>query len=104
MNDENADGELVDEFGEPYHFIFNPYPFNGEGLNGMVCPKAPHRFPEGPNEDIDQCRICGSPTFAKRPVGEEFLGHIDDCSLNRDHESFCKGGGEGHPLADKIRG
>lgn len=61
------------------------------------CPEGPHRGPEGPNEDLAQCPRCFSVHWCRRPVGEEFGGHIRDCSLPRDHESYCQPGGLGHP-------
>ena len=69
-----------------------------------LCPAGPHRGPEGPNEDIAQCGHCGLPTWAKRPAGETFGDHLPDCSLPIDHESYCHGGGSGHPRAAVIRG
>ena len=66
------------------------------------CPDGPHRGPEGPNEDLSQCSRCLSPSWAMRPDGEEFGGHIADCSLPRRHEGYCVGGGSGHP-APKVR-
>jgi hypothetical protein len=68
------------------------------------CPRGPHRGPQGPNEDLGQCPVCWMPSYSRRPEGEEFGGHIDDCSLPRGHESYCVGGGAGHPKARKIRG
>ena len=71
---------------------------------GDDCPYAPHRGPEGPNEDLAQCWECGSISYARRPQGEEFIGHIKDCSLPQDHLSYCKPGGKGHPPPFKRRG
>lgn len=68
------------------------------------CPEKPHRGPQGPNEDLSQCRLCWSLSHAKRPVGEEWGGHTQDCSLPQSHSSFCQGGGRGHPLPQKMRG
>jgi hypothetical protein len=70
----------------------------------LSCPDGPHRGPQGPNEDFGQCPTCGSITWAKRPAGETFGWHADDCSLPVDHESFCESGGDGHPAAPVIRG
>jgi hypothetical protein len=70
---------------------------------GEVCPNAPHRPPQGPNEDIAQC-WCGEMSYAMRPWGETFGEHLDDCSLPVWHESFCQPGGSGHPPAKVIRG
>ena len=72
--------------------------------NPQDCPDAPHRGPQGPNEDLAQCHKCLSPSFSKRPVGETYGLHIEDCSLDRDHFGYCKPGGKGHPEASKIRG
>ena len=68
------------------------------------CPDGPHRGPEGPNEDLMQCRRCWGLSHSKRPAGEEFGGHLPDCSLPRDHESYCVGGGNGHPAPRVVRG
>lgn len=68
------------------------------------CRLRPHRGPQGPNEDLAQCFFCGSPTFAMRPVGETFGDHLPDCSLPYWHESYCVGGGEGHPPSRTVRG
>lgn len=68
------------------------------------CPKAPHRPPEGPNEELSQCMLCSAISFTRRPAGEEYYGHIADCSLPRDHLSYCKPGGAGHPKPEKRRG
>lgn len=68
------------------------------------CPEGPHRGPQGPNEDLAQCPRCWSPSFASRPHGEEYGGHLPDCSLPRDHASYCVGGGSGHPAPDVVRG
>ncbi|VXA92665.1 hypothetical protein CITRIK5_100098 [Citricoccus sp. K5] len=68
------------------------------------CSKAPHRGPEGPNEDMGQCGQCGSPSWSMRPWGETFGYHLDDCSLPIWHESRCQPGGTGHPDAPTIRG
>lgn len=74
-------------------------------LRHQDCPDAStHRGPEGPNEDIGQCRFCGMPGFAMRSEGETFGHHLEDCSLPINHESYCVGGGAGHPEAKKIRG
>lgn len=61
------------------------------------CPSAPHRGPQGPNEDLSQCPECAMPSWSLRPAGEEFGGHLPDCSLPQRHESYCVGGGVGHP-------
>lgn len=65
-----------------------------------------HRHPEGPNEDIAICPKCWSPTYTLRPEGETFGWHSPDCSLPMRHESYCKPGGNGHPLPDghTVRG
>lgn len=68
------------------------------------CPDAPHRGPEGPNEDVAQCGRCGSLTFAMRPPNETFGNHLLDCSLPRNHPSYCQPGGQGHSPAEVIRG
>lgn len=70
----------------------------------MTCPLGPHRFPEGPNEDIGQCPECWAPTFEMRPENETYGDHLPDCSLPRRHESYCQPGGPGHPRAEIIRG
>lgn len=80
------------------HFLSNPLP------PGTPCPDGPHRFPQGPNEDLGQCQKCGSPSWCMRPEGEEFGGHAPDCSLPRRHESYCKPGGNGHPDPEVMRG
>ena len=69
-----------------------------------ACPDRPHRGPEGPNEDLGQCPKCLMPSWSKRPEGETFGCHLPDCSLPVDHESFCVGGGSGHPPSRKVRG
>ena len=68
------------------------------------CPMGPHRGPQGPNEDIGQCFYCGSPSWVMRPWGETFGEHAADCSLPIWHESYCEGGGTGHPEAPVVRG
>jgi hypothetical protein len=68
------------------------------------CDAGEHRGPEGPNEDLAQCPLCWSMTFSRRPDGETFGNHADDCSLPSEHLSFCVGGGSGHPPAPKARG
>ena len=73
-------------------------------LGEIPCPLGPHRGPEGPNEDLGQCPKCWGLSYRMRPEGEEFGGHIPDCSLPRRHESYCVGGGNGHPPAEKRRG
>lgn len=70
----------------------------------LSCPEGPHRGPQGPNEDIAVCQTCGSPTYEMRTAGETFGWHADDCSLPVRHESYCEGGGAGHPPAPVIRG
>ncbi len=69
----------------------------------MKC-TAPHRAPQGPNEDLAVCTKCWKPTYRLRPKGETFGNHIPDCSLPNRHESYCKPGGKGHPPAKVIRG
>ena len=68
------------------------------------CPDAPHRGPQGPNEDLSQCWMCHLPSWRMRPWGETIGYHLDDCSLPIWHESYCQPGGNGHPPAPKIRG
>ena len=68
------------------------------------CPEGPHRGPEGPNEDLAQCRLCGSPTWCLRPENEQFGLHLDDCSLPQRHEGACVGGGRGHAPVEVVRG
>lgn len=68
------------------------------------CPDAPHRGPQGPNEDMSQCHRCLSLSWRLRPEGETFGHHLDDCSLPLRHEGYCVGGGDGHPVAEKVRG
>jgi len=72
--------------------------------NPSSCPDAPHRGPRGPNEDISQCHRCLMPMWSMRPDREEFGGHLADCSLPRRHESYCQGGGAGHPEPGLLRG
>jgi hypothetical protein len=73
-----------------------PYPF-------AHCP-IPHRWPEGPNEDTGPCAGCGSLSWELRPEGQTFGHHDADCALPARHESYCVGGGDGHPPAALIRG
>lgn len=73
-------------------------------VNPADCPKAPHRGPQGPNEDIAQCPLCGSPTWTLRPWGETYGHHREDCSLPIWHEGLCEPGGHGHPPAPVVRG
>lgn len=68
------------------------------------CPRGPHRVPQGPNEDLAQCPECWGISYAMRPSSETFGHHMADCSLPIDHESYCVGGGQGHPDAPTIRG
>lgn len=68
------------------------------------CPDAPHRGPEGPNEDMSQCSACAMPSHSTRPDGEEYGQHLPDCSLPRRHPSYCQPGGAGHPPAETQRG
>jgi hypothetical protein len=68
------------------------------------CPNAPHRGPQGPNEDISSCWLCAGPSWALRPEGETFGRHAPDCSLAERHPGYCVGGGTGHPDAEVIRG
>lgn len=70
----------------------------------LLCPAAPHRGPEGPNEDLDLCRHCMSPSHRLRPEGETYGHHLPDCSLPLRHPSYCRPGGAGHPPAALIRG
>ena len=69
-----------------------------------TCPGAPHRGPQGPNEDLSQCGLCLMPSWSVRPAGEQFGGHLADCSLPRRHDSYCVPGGVGHPDPDVLRG
>lgn len=73
-------------------------------MSGEPCPLGPHRPPQGPNEDLAQCYKCGSISYSRRPEGEEYLGHIPDCSLPVDHLGYCKPGGKGHPAPKTRRG
>lgn len=68
------------------------------------CKRGPHRGPQGPNEDLAQCPFCASPSYSMRPVGETFGDHLPDCSLPYWHESYCVGGGSGHPASRVVRG
>lgn len=68
------------------------------------CSQGPHRGPQGPNEDIGQCPECLSMSYAMRPSNEQIGLHIDDCSLDLRHPSFCVGGGEGHAPVEIVRG
>lgn len=68
------------------------------------CPDAPHRPPQGPNEDVAQCGRCWGLSHAMRPDGETYGHHLPDCRLPRRHESYCEPGGSGHPPAAVIRG
>ena len=68
------------------------------------CPLGPHRGPQGPNEDIAQCGVCGMPSYSRRPAGETFGTHAPDCSLLADHFGYCEPGGSGHPRAPVVRG
>lgn len=70
----------------------------------MICPNGPHRGPQGPNEDLDQCRECWSISWALRPGGETYGDHIPDCSLPIEHESYCAPGGVGHKPSQHVRG
>lgn len=76
----------------------------GMPLWERVCPRWPHRGPEGPNEDLAQCGWCLGPDHSMRPANETYGLHLDDCSLPLDHEGSCVGGGQGHPPAEVIRG
>lgn len=69
----------------------------------MNCPR-PHRWPEGPNEDTGNCPLCGFLSWELRPEGQTYGYHDADCSLPLRHESYCEGGGDGHPPAALIRG
>lgn len=69
-----------------------------------TCPKAPHRPPEGPNEDISVCGYCGNVSWEMRPEGETFGLHATDCSLHERHIGYCLPDGVGHPRAKEIRG
>lgn len=73
-------------------------------VNPDDCPHGPHRGPEGPNEDLDQCTVCWSLSHCMRPEGETYGHHLPDCSLPVRHESHCRPGGSGHPPAPLIRG
>ena len=76
------------------------FPYMGQ----PTCPREPHRGPEGPNENIAQCRLCGMPEFSMRPAGETFGEHLADCSLSVDHPSWCQPDGSGHPPSKLVRG
>lgn len=78
--------------------------FDRPGWHKPSTECGPHRIPQGPNEDIAQCPVCWSPTFAMRPENEQFGLHADDCSLPRRHEGYCVGGGKGHPVPEIVRG
>jgi hypothetical protein len=80
------------------------YRFAQFSSNPKECPNGPHRGPQGPNEDLSQCGLCLMPSYSMRPRGETFGNHLPDCSLPIDHESFCVGGGDGHPEAEVVRG
>jgi hypothetical protein len=80
--------------------IFPP----GWPLDPDQCPDGPHRGPQGPNEDLAQCFSCLMPSWMLRPEGQEYGRHLADCSLPRRHESWCVGGGDGHPDAPVQRG
>jgi hypothetical protein len=67
------------------------------------CPR-PHRYPQGPNEDVGPCPGCGGNSWELRPEGETYGYHARDCSLPIRHEGNCVGGGSGHPAVVKIRG
>jgi len=96
MTDEEIDAVLA---------TFKPDPDSMKYLGRSAeCPDQPHRGPQGPNEDLGQCGKCLSFSYSKRPAGETFGLHADDCSLPVDHESYCVGGGEGHEPAEKVRG
>lgn len=71
---------------------------------GGPCPDGPHRGPQGPNEDLAQCGKCGMVSFGMRPSNETFGEHLDDCSLDIHHPSYCAPGGKGHHRAARIRG
>lgn len=71
---------------------------------GQECPDGAHHGPEGPNEDVAQCILCGGVTHWLRPEGETWGDHLADCSLELRHEGQCQPGGSGHPRAAVIRG
>lgn len=73
-------------------------------IDPAECPDAPHRGPQGPNEDLGTCGKCWSLSHWTRPANEEFGGHLEDCSLPRRHESYCQPGGNGHPQPEILRG
>ena len=75
-----------------------------EMYKGKPCPRGPHRPPEGPNEDVGACPVCGAMSFELRPEGETYGEHLPDCSLPVRHESYCQPGGEGHPPSRVVRG
>jgi hypothetical protein len=79
--------------------VFRPIP-----IPQSECSRAPHRGPEGPNEDMSQCPQCWGFSWELRPEGETYGRHADDCSLPVRHESYCQPGGQGHPDAPKLRG
>lgn len=74
-------------------------------IDPALCTEV-HREPKGPNEDLAQCPVCWSITFAMRPEGETFGWHADDCALPMRHQGYCQHGGTGHiiPANEKIRG
>lgn len=73
-------------------------------MSVLDCPDGPHRGPQGPNEDVGQCWRCFMPIGVMRPTGEEFGGHIPDCSLEQGHPGYCAPGGSGHPAPRVPRG
>lgn len=79
-----------------------------EHLNHDYVPdpvtSAPHRPPEGPNEDQGWCSTCGNIIAVTRPPGETYGLHADDCASPIDHPGVCEPGGDGHPVAPIVRG
>lgn len=80
-----------------------PSPFPSFGTQ-TPCPRGPHRGPQGPNEDLDQCPECWGISHALRPEGQTYGDHLPDCSLPLRHESYCAPGGAGHPPSQHVRG
>lgn len=99
MRNSNSKSDVAATLDELSPIVFYEYLENPE-----KCPNAPHRGPQGPNEDIAVCDLCGSLTHSLRPEGETFGYHAVDCSLPERHGGYCVRGGNGHPPAKIIRG
>lgn len=69
------------------------------------CPED-HLDVAGPNMDVGMCSRCGWPCGVRRPYGESFGWHADDCSLPLTHLGHCGHGGKGHAIPEGwvIRG